>query len=140
MLGLRKLCAGMMGCQAPPQVFVVSTRKIQERGYETLYQFATASDRSLFGRVVLRCPKQLQVPLLCPASASAQRIPIQCTKEQAFHLISKNFAASLVSHSAASLRRTRADRSPAAARHLPCCVSANCQCPLHKRFRKCSRP
>lgn len=40
---------------------MVSTKKIQERGYETLYQFATASDRSLFGRVVLRCPKQLQV-------------------------------------------------------------------------------
>jgi len=42
------------------KVFVVSSTKIQERGYETLYQFATANDRSLFGRVVLRAPKRLQ--------------------------------------------------------------------------------
>lgn len=58
------------------QVFVVSSTKIQERGYETLYQFATANDRSLFGRVVLRAPKRLQVRFLtstcqlCTMSAS----------------------------------------------------------------------
>lgn len=42
------------------KVFVVSNAKIKERGYETLYQFATANDRSLFGRVVLHAPKRLQ--------------------------------------------------------------------------------
>lgn len=43
------------------QIFVVSSAKIQTRGYETLYEFATANERSLFGRVVLRAPMRLRV-------------------------------------------------------------------------------
>lgn len=42
------------------KIFVVSSKKIQARGYETLYQFATANDRSLFGLVVLRAPMRLR--------------------------------------------------------------------------------
>ena len=52
------------------QVFVISSHKIQEHGYETLYQFATANDRSLFGRVVLRAPKTLQA---CRCASGGER-------------------------------------------------------------------
>lgn len=87
---------------APPQVFVVSTRKIQERGYETLYQFATASDRSLFGRVVLRCPKQLQVtcPCRCPVHSGTVHEGAEVQSLQSSE-------ASLESHSAAVSMRPR---------------------------------
>jgi hypothetical protein len=53
-----------------PQIFVVSSRKIQARGYETLYQFATANERSLFGRVVLRAPMRLRVNICCCCSCT----------------------------------------------------------------------
>lgn len=42
------------------KVFVISSSKIQQRGYETLFQFSTQSRRSLFGSVVLRFRPSLQ--------------------------------------------------------------------------------
>lgn len=42
------------------KIFVISSDKIQKRGYETLYQFACQNEKSLFGRVVLKAPKRLQ--------------------------------------------------------------------------------
>ncbi|EFN57344.1 hypothetical protein CHLNCDRAFT_142708 [Chlorella variabilis] len=42
------------------KVFVISSKKIQERGYETLFQYSTKSRKSLFGAVVLRAPPRLQ--------------------------------------------------------------------------------
>lgn len=44
----------------PPQVFVISSKKIQQRGYDTLFKYSTASRRSLFGAIVLRFPTGLQ--------------------------------------------------------------------------------
>ena len=41
-------------------VFVISSKKIQERGYETLFLYVTRSRRSLFARAVLRFPRPLQ--------------------------------------------------------------------------------
>lgn len=49
------------------QVFVVSSSKIQQRGYETLFQYSTSSRKSLFGAVVLRAPKHLR-PLVYMAA------------------------------------------------------------------------
>ena len=43
------------------QIFVISSRKIQQRGYETLFAFTTANERSLFARIVLAAPKKFQV-------------------------------------------------------------------------------
>lgn len=48
---------------------MVSSSKIQARGYETLYQFATANERSLFGRVVLRAPMRLRVTICSDCTA-----------------------------------------------------------------------
>lgn len=48
-------------CVSSLQIFVISSDKIQTRGYETLYQFACQNEKSLFGRVVLRAQKRLQV-------------------------------------------------------------------------------
>lgn len=42
------------------KVFVISSRKIQQKGYETLFQYSTQSRRSLFGSVVLRFRPSLQ--------------------------------------------------------------------------------
>lgn len=44
-----------------PQIFVISRQRIQQRGYDTLFKYATKSRRSLFGAVVLRFPPSLQV-------------------------------------------------------------------------------
>lgn len=41
-------------------VFVISSKKIQDRGYETLFLYVTRSRRSLFARAVLRFPRPLQ--------------------------------------------------------------------------------
>ena len=57
-------------CVFPLQIFMVSSSKIQARGYETLYQFATANERSLFGRVVLRAPMRLRVIVFCQFSCT----------------------------------------------------------------------
>ena len=43
------------------QIFVISSQKIQQRGYETLFAFTTANERSLFARIVLAAPKKYQV-------------------------------------------------------------------------------
>ena len=51
---------------------MVSSSKIQARGYETLYQFATANERSLFGRVVLRAPTRLRVTARCHRSCTTR--------------------------------------------------------------------
>ncbi|KAL6776746.1 hypothetical protein ACKKBF_B30760 [Auxenochlorella protothecoides x Auxenochlorella symbiontica] len=42
------------------KVFVISSSRIEQRGYETLFKFATSNRRSLFGAVVLRFPHALQ--------------------------------------------------------------------------------
>lgn len=51
---------------------MVSSSKIQARGYETLYQFATANERSLFGRVVLRAPMRLRVTICSDCSCTTR--------------------------------------------------------------------
>jgi len=43
------------------QIFVISSKKIQQRGYETLFAFTTANERSVFARIVLAAPKKYQV-------------------------------------------------------------------------------
>jgi hypothetical protein len=47
----------------PLQVFVISSKKIQQRGYDTLFKHTTRSRNSLFGAIVLRFPQKLQVGL-----------------------------------------------------------------------------
>jgi hypothetical protein len=42
------------------KIFVWSSRKIQQRNYDTLFKFVTSSRRSLFGAIVLRFPPGLQ--------------------------------------------------------------------------------
>ncbi|KAK2077924.1 hypothetical protein QBZ16_003792 [Prototheca wickerhamii] len=42
------------------KVFVISSGRIEQRGYVTLFKFATASRKSLFGSVVLRFPPRFQ--------------------------------------------------------------------------------
>ncbi|GAB4824156.1 hypothetical protein N2152v2_011202 [Parachlorella kessleri] len=42
------------------KIFVVSSSKIQQRGYDTLYKYSTRSKKSVFGAVVLRFPQKLQ--------------------------------------------------------------------------------
>jgi hypothetical protein len=49
------------------QVFVISSKRIQQRGYDTLFRHVTQSRRSLFGAVVLRAPPRLQ-PLVYMAA------------------------------------------------------------------------
>ena len=45
------------------QVFMVSSKKIQERNYETLFRWLTQSNKINFiGRVVLSVPPMWQVP------------------------------------------------------------------------------
>jgi hypothetical protein len=61
-------------CASPLQIFMVSSSKIQARGYETLYQFATANERSLFGRVVLRAPMRLRVTICSDFTAQHDRL------------------------------------------------------------------
>jgi len=52
------------------QVFMVSSRRIQERNYETLFRWLTQSNKiNLIGRVVLSVPPMWQVgPARCPLS------------------------------------------------------------------------
>ena len=46
----------------PLQVFIVSSKKIQERNYETLFRWLTQSDKiNIIGRVVLSVPPMWQV-------------------------------------------------------------------------------
>ena len=47
------------------QIFVISSKKIQQRGYETLFAFTTANERSVFARIVLAAPKRYQVQPSC---------------------------------------------------------------------------
>ena len=61
-------------CVFALQIFMVSSSKIQARGYETLYQFATANERSLFGRVVLRAPMRLRVTICSDCTAQHDRL------------------------------------------------------------------
>jgi hypothetical protein len=42
------------------KVFIVSSKKIQKKNYETLFKYVTRSRKSLFGSVVLRCPITMQ--------------------------------------------------------------------------------
>jgi hypothetical protein len=42
------------------KVFIVSSKKIQKKNYETLFKYVTRSRKSLFGSVVLRCPITIQ--------------------------------------------------------------------------------
>lgn len=42
------------------KVFIVSSKKIQKKNYETLFKYVTRSRKSLFGSVVLRCPVTMQ--------------------------------------------------------------------------------
>lgn len=42
------------------KIFVVSSEKIQKKGYETLFQYVTRSRKSVFGAVVLRFPEKYQ--------------------------------------------------------------------------------
>lgn len=45
-----------------PQVFIVSSKKIQERNYETLFRWLTQSNKiNIIGRVVLSVPPMWQV-------------------------------------------------------------------------------
>lgn len=44
----------------PLQVFVISARKVQQRGYDTLFKYSIQNRRSLFGAVVLRFRPALQ--------------------------------------------------------------------------------
>lgn len=50
------------------QVFIVSSKKIQERNYETLFRWLTQSNKINFiGRVVLSVPPMWQVTHTLPA-------------------------------------------------------------------------
>ena len=50
------------GCELLLQVFMVSSKKIQERNYETLFRWLTQSNKINFiGRVVLSVPTMWQV-------------------------------------------------------------------------------
>ncbi|PSC73684.1 membrane transporter [Micractinium conductrix] len=42
------------------KIFVISSRKIEAKNYETLFKYSTQSRGSLFGAVVLRAPQRLQ--------------------------------------------------------------------------------
>ena len=51
------------------QVFIVSSKKIQERNYETLFRWLTQSNKiNIIGRVVLSVPPMWQVSNPLPAS------------------------------------------------------------------------
>ena len=51
---------------------MISSKKIQQRGYETLFAFTTANERSVFSRVVLAAPKRYQVQPLVLREALLQ--------------------------------------------------------------------
>lgn len=42
------------------KIFMISSEKIQQRGYETLFAFTTANERSLFARAIRKAPKRWQ--------------------------------------------------------------------------------
>ncbi len=58
-------------CTPAAQVFVISSQRIQQRGYDTLFKHATKNKRSLFGAVVLKFPGKLQVRVLGPGCTIA---------------------------------------------------------------------
>ena len=45
----------------PMQVFIISSKKIQERNYETLFKWITHNKGNLIGRIVLAVPPLWQV-------------------------------------------------------------------------------
>jgi len=45
----------------PAQVFIVSSKKIQERNYETLFKWITSQKTNIIGRIVLSVPTPWQV-------------------------------------------------------------------------------
>lgn len=53
------------------QVFIVSSKKIQERNYETLFKWITHQKGNIIARVVLSVPPPWQVCLHCAAHLSA---------------------------------------------------------------------
>ena len=45
----------------PPQIFVVSSNRIRDRGYHTLFEYVT-SKPSFYGKIISAAPEALQVP------------------------------------------------------------------------------
>ena len=54
------------------QVFIVSSKKIQERNYETLFKWITKQKGNIIARIVLSMPPPWQVVIACPAHMHAR--------------------------------------------------------------------